>query len=299
MFLYNNYKVMANTRWTKYRVLVTNTCNYRCPFCHNEGQEKQVKADLMSLDDFKRLVDLLSTEDIEELNISGGEPFVNKYIVDMIDYADSHLTCDVSCATNLSLIQPEQIERLSKTRIKFNIQFPFVNEKAFHESTGNGELADILQNIKLVRDANIKIGLNTVVQNGNAEDYEQMIIFAIENELPLKLLPQIGGQNSDKYKEFIIPVLDKYSAEFKDKGCGALRWILEKDGHSTIVLYIDSPCFYHDIETCKNYAEIRIHPDLSVQTCILKQSVKHLNFEEGNQFVKEQLQELWKNFNHC
>ena len=39
---------MVNTKWTKYRVLVTNKCNYRCPFCHNEGQEKQQKTDLMS-----------------------------------------------------------------------------------------------------------------------------------------------------------------------------------------------------------------------------------------------------------
>lgn len=290
---------MANTRWTKYRVLVTNKCNYRCPFCHNEGQEKQQKLDWMSLEDFMKLVDLLATEDIEELNISGGEPFVNKHIVDMIEYADSHLTCDISCATNLSLIQHEQIERLAKTRIKFNIQFPFINEKAFQESTGNGKLTAILQNIQLAREANIKIGLNTVVQNGNADDYEQMTMFAIENELPLKLLPQIGGKDSDKYKEFIIPVLDKYMVEFKDKGCGALIWVLEKDGHRTTVLYIDSPCFYHDIETCRNFAEIRIHPDLSAQTCILKDSSEPLCFAKGNTFVKSQLQELWNDFTTC
>lgn len=290
---------MANTKWTKFRVLVANKCNYRCPFCHNEGQEKQMKADLMSLEDFKKLIDLLATEDIEELNISGGEPFVNKYIVDMIEYADSRLTCDISCATNLSLIQPEQIARLATTRIKFNIQFPFVTEKAFQESTGNGRLDDILQNIQLVRNANIKIGLNTVVQNGNFVEYEQMILFAIDNELPLKLLPQIGGKDSDKYKNFIIPVLDKYSVEYKNKGCGALRWILEKNDHRTTVLYIDSPCFYKDIETCRNFAEIRIHPDLSAQTCILKESSEQLCFENGEPFVKNQLQKLWKNFTTC
>lgn len=290
---------MIHTGWTKYRALVTNKCNYRCPFCHNEGQEKQQKTDLMSLEDFKKLVDMLAAEGIEEFNISGGEPFVNKHIVDMIEYADSQLTCDISCATNLSLIQLEQIERLAKTRIKFNIQFPFVTEKAFQGSTGNGKLTDILRNIQLVRKANIKIGLNTVIQNDNAEDYEQMIMFAIENELPLKLLPQIGGKDSDKYKQFITPVLVKHSVEFKNKGCGALKWVLEKDGHRTTVLYIDSPCFYHDIETCRNFAEIRIHPDLSAQTCILKESSEPLCFEKGNTFVKNQLQELWNDFTTC
>lgn len=88
---------MGNIRWTKYRVLVTNKCNYRCPFCHNEGQDKSTKNDFMTLEDFKMLVDLLTTEDIEELNISGGEPFINKHIVNMIEYADTHLKCDISC----------------------------------------------------------------------------------------------------------------------------------------------------------------------------------------------------------
>ena len=290
---------MEQTRWTKYRALIANKCNYRCPFCHNEGQEKQMKAYMMSYEDFKKLVDLLATESIEELNISGGEPFVNKHIVDMIEYADTHLSCDISCATNLSLIQPEQVDRLSKTRIKFNIQFPFVYEKAFHESTGSGKLADILRHIQQVRSANIKIGLNTVIQNENSTDYEQIIMFAIKNDLPLKLLPQIGGIKSDKYKEFITPILEKYSVEFKDKGVGALRWVIEKAGHRTTVLYIDSPCFYNDIMTCRNFAEIRIHPDLSAQTCILKESSERLCFENGILFVKKQLQELWNNFTTC
>ena len=94
---------MGNIRWTKYRVLVTNKCNYRCPFCHNEGQDKSTKNDFMTLEDFKMLVDLLTTEDIEELNISGGEPFINKHIDNMIEYADTHLKCDISCATNFLL----------------------------------------------------------------------------------------------------------------------------------------------------------------------------------------------------
>ena len=253
----------------------------------------------MSLEDFKMLVDFLFTEDIEELNISGGEPFVNKAIVDMIEYADNKLSCDISCATNLSLIKPEQIERLATTRVKFNVQFPFINEKAFNKSTGNGRLADILRNIQIVRNKNIKIGLNTVIQNNNTTDCEQIIMFAIENELPLKLLPQIGGSHSDQYKDFIIPILEKYSVEYKDKGGGALRWVLEKEGHRSPVLYIDSPCFYKDINTCRNFAEIRIHPDLSAQTCILKETAYQLNFEKGYHFVKNQIQELWNDFMTC
>lgn len=60
----------------------------------------------------------------------------------------------------------------------------------------------------------------------------------------------------------------------------------KKDGHFTSVLYIDSPCFYNDIKTCRNFAELRIHPNLAARTCILKDSTIKLQFNQGFQLVK-------------
>lgn len=109
-------------KWKRIRILVTGKCNYRCPFCHNEGQEKSSPLGNMNYEDFKKVIDFLKNQHIIELAISGGEPFVNPKAVEMIEYACMHLDCDVSCATNLSLITNSDIERLSKTRVKFNIQ---------------------------------------------------------------------------------------------------------------------------------------------------------------------------------
>lgn len=75
---------MEKLQWDKVRVLVANYCNYKCPFCHNEGQDKATTKERMSLQSFKRLVDVLSDQPISEFNISGGEPFLNEDIVDMI-----------------------------------------------------------------------------------------------------------------------------------------------------------------------------------------------------------------------
>lgn len=69
---------METLLWNKIRVLVTDGCNYRCPFCHNEGQAKTSKAKVIRYEDFCRIIDVLSTQKIEELNISGGEPSFTK-----------------------------------------------------------------------------------------------------------------------------------------------------------------------------------------------------------------------------
>ena len=120
-----------NIGWNKFRILVTNRCNYHCPFCHNEGQDKSIVQEQMTFDDFRSFVDIIANLHISEINFSGGEPLLNPEIVDMILYANNKLTGDISCATNLSLITTNMIEKLANTRLKFNIQFPYINESAF------------------------------------------------------------------------------------------------------------------------------------------------------------------------
>ena len=291
---------MEKIYWNKIRILVSNKCNYKCPFCHNEGQTKDFTNEVMSFSDFKLFVDMLKGQSLSEINISGGEPFLNKEVTEMLQYLCNEFTCDISCATNLSLITDEDIDKLAKTRVKFNIQFPYASSELFKKSTGNGNLTHILHKIEKVRNKGINIGLNTVVQSSEKSLYERVIMFALENELPLKLLPQIGNNNeSMHYKNIIYPILEQFSIEFRDKMSGATRWTLSYNGKKTVVLYIDSPCFTKNIERCRNYGEIRIHPNFFAQTCINKSTGLFLKIHDDRTTVIIQLSELWKSFTNC
>ena len=285
--------------WNKIRVLVTNGCNYRCPFCHNEGQEKGAAVSYITFDEFKQLVDLLKNQPISEFVISGGEPFLHKDIVKMIVHACTTLNCDISCATNLSLINDAAIGQLSGTRVKFNIQFPYFSEPLFAKSTGTGSLLRILDKISRVKAAGIETGLNSVIQTSDKRHIIDLIEFALESDLPLKLLPQLGSTESIDYKSWVYPILSKYAVDKKDKGTGAIKWTIHKDGKQTSVLYIDSPCFYHNIDICRNFGEIRIHPGLYAQTCINKDRLVKLEFEKGSDFVTNQFRQLWNDFTTC
>lgn len=291
---------MERIYWDKIRILVTNKCNYKCPFCHNEGQPKDFSKDVMSFGDFKLFVDMIKDQSLSEINISGGEPFLNCQVTEMLQYLCNEFTCDISCATNLSLITDDDTDKLAGTRVKFNIQFPYASYEQFNRSTGNGNFTHILDKIKKIRNKGINIGLNTVIQSADENVYERVIVFALENELPLKLLPQIGNnKESMHYKDIIYPILEKFSIEFKDKMSGATRWTLSYKGKKTVVLYIDSPCFTNDIERCRNYGEIRIHPNFFAQTCINKSTGVFLRIYEDRTTVINQLSELWKNFTNC
>lgn len=291
---------MSKIYWDKLRVLVTNGCNYRCPFCHNEGQTKSQGIEFMDINDFEDLIDMLKDEPVSELTFSGGEPFLNKHLVDMIQYVSHKTTWEISCASNLSLIQQKDIDALRGIDLKFNIQFPFASAAKFNKSTGIGNLSDIESKIASVTDAGLKIGLNSVIQSSDIEDVKKMIIYAVDHELPLKLLPQLGLAGSDQFRNIVYPVLDSIAIDRHDKGSGSVKWTVKYNGHTTTVQYIDSPCFTRDIETCRRYSEIRIHPDMTLQPCIQNENkLTKLELDKGAEFVKEQFSREWKNLKHC
>ena len=127
----------------------------------------------------------------------------------------------------------------------------------------------------------------------------QVIDFAIANNLPLKLLPQIGLNGSEKFKDDVFPLLQKRAIDRIDKGTGAIRYTLVEDGHRITVLYIDSPCFTKDIDRCRRYGEVRVLPNMSLQSCILRDKELSLALEKGKDYVLNQFCELWRGFNHC
>ena len=166
---------MSNTiYWDKLRILVTNSCNYRCPFCHNEGQVSRKTIKTMDFDKFKILIDAVKDEGISEICFSGGEPFLDKNLIEMIRYAYRNAEWEVCCASNLSLITKEQVQQLADIPLKFNIQFPYTKAKKFHQSTGNGFIDKIITNIRMVRNAGLEVGLNCVIQNDIEADVRDM-----------------------------------------------------------------------------------------------------------------------------
>ena len=112
-------------------------------------------------------------------------------------------------------------------------------------------------------------------------------------------MPQIGLTGSNHFKELIYPILAEYEIKHHDKKTGAIRWTVQHQGKSTTVLYIDSPCFNKNIQECREFGELRIHPDMSLQTCIMKDKLHKLNLELGKEHTISVMKELWKDFKTC
>lgn len=285
--------------WNKVRILVTNKCNYKCAFCHNEGQEKVSSLQKLNVRDFELIVDALKNESLSELNFSGGEPFLHPDMVEMITYARENLKCDISCATNLSRIKDEQIKSMTGLNIKLNVQFPYVSPDDFRNSTGIGQIERVISNIDTCLSAGIEVGLNTVIQSNDVDRTRQLILFGVGKGLPIKLLPQLGLVGSENFLKELKPIIESYAIDFQDKKTGALKWTLLHSGHKSSLVYVDSPCFTRNFESCRRYSELRILPNLTLQPCILKKASVKLDLTKGEESIVRQMESLWHSWTNC
>ena len=284
----------------------------RVPFGYKTNKLKEYVLDPMTAPLVKKIFNMYVKEDVSLRNIvkelqSQGF-FTNITFHGCVRNIHEMLHREYYCGTVKGypqIISKELFDKAQEIKKRNTIVSPRTENKAllkgllFNKSTGNGNYEHILKQLRLVRRENIPIGLNAVVQNDDICNIEDLLHFAVENGVALKLLPQIGLKNSSLFKEKIYPLLKRFAIDFVDKGTGATRWTIQIEGNNATVLYIDSPCFAKDINTCRMFGELRIHPDFKVQPCIMKSELSQIDLSKGKDEVIKELSLLWNNFKNC
>lgn len=285
--------------WKRLRVLTTNSCNYRCPFCHNEGQKKESGQlpVFLHYEDFRVILDSLQESGLMEVQFSGGEPFLNPATIDMIRYVDDTTEYDIGCATNLSLVDRSMIESLSSTRVKLNVQFPTVDAVEFRNITQTGNFNRVRSKLDMCKDNGLPFGLNHVIAKDNISKLPDVVRWAIEYEAPLKILLDIYGNNHVSLVQLVHECLDSLSFSKSDLKNGSIKWRVQTASHSLVTItLVDAPCFTKDKASCINYGEIRLHPNLKLQTCIQDTEYHEFGFSvqrEMSSNILSKLQDLW------
>ena len=283
--------------WHRLRFLVTDRCNYSCLFCHNEGQGRGSGTD-MRVELFERVAGALSAvADFDDVCISGGEPFCHPKISSLLRTAAKMFTHDLSCASNLSLMADEQEKSLEGQGVKFNVQFPFADRDRFEKSTGRVSYDRVLRRIDSLVGHGFAVGLNTVLRAFDESQLSDVLRFAAQRALSVKLLPDVNG-GADVLKEF-RRYAEERGASGVDKGTGASRWTFHVGNHPVEVLYVQHPCFQRAGDVCRAFGEIRIFPDGGLQTCLCGSPVGAVSEDMTDAEIRDEFERLWKSSSHC
>ena len=146
------------------RVSVTDRCNFRCAYCMPpDGLELMNHTDILSYEEFLRIIAVVSRHGVRKVRITGGEPLVRKGIIEFIAAIKGLGTIDdLSLTTNGSLLPLMAAELKEAGLDRVNISLDTIDAGRFHQITGNrGRLEDTLTGI----DSALSAGLQPVKIN--------------------------------------------------------------------------------------------------------------------------------------
>lgn len=149
---------------------VTGRCSLRCSHCYNywRSEEQHPQLDMKQLN---YILDELERNDVMELTVTGGEPFLVPDLVLKILERAKKAAFSVSINSNLTLMTSEIASKLSVHRPNVMTSL-FSHDPAVHDSiTGlQGSHRKTLNAIKLMHDHRMPVAVNMVVSPKNYED---------------------------------------------------------------------------------------------------------------------------------
>ena len=115
-------------------------CNLACPFCLEGSKPGDDRLQLMRFDDAKPFIDEALTLGVKQFSFTGGEPFINKDLVRILDYALQHRPTMVLTNATVPLIKRlPQLESLCKRSHALHFRVSLDHFLADQHDKGRGE----------------------------------------------------------------------------------------------------------------------------------------------------------------
>lgn len=188
---------------------LTYACSERCLHCFNEGaarsdlhEEHRLRPDMLTLPDYKRIIDEAVELGIPEVTITGGDPFSYPHCWDILDYMHER-NLAVNLLTNAqALNNSEKIRRIARMGLqKFNVSIYSTDAEVHDQITrrrGSWE-----QSMKVLREMAkwpVPLNIKTPVFRLNTRTYYGVRTIAqqlgAENEVSCMLMPGADGDIS-------------------------------------------------------------------------------------------------------
>lgn len=254
---------------------ITKECNLRCRHCFIDEYSNYInKAKIF------KLVDSFVENKLPALCITGGEPFMHKDIIEILEYV-SNKNIYLMIATNGTLITEKIVEKLVQLKIDA-IQFSVdgYNEKQHDYIRGNGNFKKTVQAIQMLTKTNITVIVSQVLNKENYQYIEQYVELC--NRLDVKcirfeLFLPLGN---DPNYELSLDKKDIKKIFYK------LRELEMKFSDITIMY----PVFDSEYSCGAGYFNAIINPDLTMSPCdLLAEDIYSNPITSENS-----IEEIWK-----
>jgi cyclic pyranopterin phosphate synthase len=176
---------------TDLRVSVTDRCNFRCVYCRSADPENHVAASqLLSWDEYERLVRILVGLGIRKVRVTGGEPLVRPGVEDFVARLKAIGVADLSMTTNGYLLA-ERCDRLVAAGMdRINISLDSLDRAKFERITRTKTFDQVIAGIDAAQASSLRpVKVNAVLVRGvNDDEVEAFAAFARERDICMRFI---------------------------------------------------------------------------------------------------------------
>ncbi len=127
-----------------------NICTLRCPFCPTGQQRNSRPKEVMSFQNFKKIIDELGPYLIHIDFCNWGEPLLNKELFEMIAYAKKFII-DTLVSTNFNYFSEEMAEKMVLSDLdRLIVSIDGANPETYSKYRVGGDFNKVIDNLKIL-----------------------------------------------------------------------------------------------------------------------------------------------------
>lgn len=205
------------------RLAVTDRCNLRCQYCMPaEGIQYEAKQNILSYEEIIFLVENLVALGVNKIRLTGGEPFVRKDFILLLQKLDSiNGLEEINITTNGTLIYKhfEALKKLEKIK-HINLSIDSLQEEKFFEITRRNSFKRVWKTYQELLENGFSVKLNVVVlPSQNTDEFADFINLGKKDKVSVRFIEEMPfngtGERAvetvwDKHK-----ILEKIKQSFK------------------------------------------------------------------------------------
>ncbi|EEB73847.1 GTP 3',8-cyclase MoaA [Thermococcus sp. AM4] len=261
---------------TNLRISLTQECNFRCFFCHREGQRFLAKNEMMP-EEIERLVRIASRLGIRKVKLTGGEPTVREDIIEIVRRIKPYVK-DLSMTTNGSRLK-ELAEPLAKAGLdRVNVSLHSLKPDVYKRITGVDIFETVLEGIEEAVKYLSPVKLNMTVMKGlNDGEIWDMIDFSAKTGAILQLIELEAPREMTEtafFRKYFYPLrpvereLEKRAVEIRERRMHRRRKYFIPTDYG--IAEVEVVRAMHNTVFCANCTRLRVTSDGKFKTCLLR-----------------------------
>ncbi len=218
--------------FTKLRVSLTDSCNYRCFFCMPQAPSFFKNGEMLKFEELVRILRIFKGEGIDEVKLTGGEPLLYPRLIELVREISGMFK--VTITTNGSMLY-RLWESLAEAGVKgFNLSLHTLKDNRYR-LLGPGNPLEIVKSMDEIVSAGLSVKVNTTVIRGfNEDELLDFVEFSSAHRVPVRFLEYMPFDGRNKWdrdrfvsmEEMLRVLRTKYDLK-----------PMRRDAHSTAVYY--------------------------------------------------------------